>query len=333
MLPSLLLLLLSAIVHGSATDPPQLDLRSKPLILVKIWCLVIVFIVSFLAGVSPYLMKWNEGFILLGTQFAGGVFLGAALMDFLSDSGEVFGKLSSKNYPFAFMLACFGYMLAMLADCIMLYIYRKRESTEYGGGSAVQGRLHQRKTSSGVGTSRSQIQVVDSGIHDYMDPLFFSAISFGDSVMLIIVLCFHSIFEGIAIGTMETKRRAWRALWIVSLHKVFAAIALGIAILRVIPDRPLLSCVAYAFVFAISSPIGVAIGIVMDATTQGIVADWIYAISMALSCGVFVYISSHHLIFKGYKPQRMLSVDTPHHKFLAVLLGIGVIAIVLIWNT
>lgn len=150
---------------------------------------------------------------------------------------------------------------------------------------------------------------------------------------MIVALCFHSIFEGIAIGVAETEADAWKALWTISLHKIFAAVAMGIALLRMIPDRPFLSCVAYAFAFAISSPVGVAIGIVIDATTQGRVADWIFAISMGLACGVFIYVSINHLLSKGYRPQKTLSVDTPHYKFLAVLLGVGVIAVVMIWDT
>lgn len=131
----------------------------------------------------------------------------------------------------------------------------------------------------------------------------------------------------------ETKADAWKALWTISLHKIFAAIAMGIALLRMIPNRPLLSCAAYAFAFAISSPIGVAIGIVIDSTTQGHVADWIYAISMGLACGVFVYVSINHLLAKGYKPQRPLAADSPVNRWLAVVAGVGVIAVVMIWDT
>lgn len=113
-----------------AQPPP--DLRSKSLILIKIWCLIVVFSVSFIAGISPYLIKWNEGFILLGTQFAGGIFLGTALMQFFSDSNEYFGKLSSKDYPFAPMLVSSGYLLTMLADCICIHVYRRRRSSDSG---------------------------------------------------------------------------------------------------------------------------------------------------------------------------------------------------------
>lgn len=130
----------------------------------------------------------------------------------------------------------------------------------------------------------------------------------------------------------DTKADAWRNLWTISLHKIFAAIAMGIALLRMLPKRPFLLTCAYSFAFAISSPIGVGIGIAIDATTQGHVADWIYAISMGLACGVFIYVAINHLITKGFKPQNKCYFDTPSFKFLAVLLGVAVISVVMIWD-
>lgn len=273
-------------------------------------------------------MKWNEGFLVLGTQFAGGVFLGTAMMHFLSDSNSTFGDLTSKPYPFAFMLACAGYLLTMLADSLISFVYG-RQTNGSNGDVELQG--NGKSNGNGI-TSQSQYQVHDSTENHSVKAPLPTATSVGDSILLIVALCFHSVFEGIAIGVAETQADAWRALWTVSLHKIFAAVAMGIALLRMIPDRPLLSCAAYAFAFAISSPIGVAIGIIIDATTQGPVADWIYAISMGLACGVFIYVSINHLLSKGYVALKSVKVDTPHHKFLAAMLGIGVIAVVMIWD-
>ncbi|KAL8469731.1 hypothetical protein ACS0TY_032540 [Phlomoides rotata] len=334
----LLLLVFSTAAHGghedsdadADSDSPseKPNLRSRSLILVKIWCLILVFVGTFAGGMSPYFMKWNEGFLLFGTQFAGGVFLGTALMHFLSDSNETFGDLTKNEYPFAFMLASAGYLLTMWADCIVSYVY--------GKGSAnhdVELQAHVRDESvNGNGlsaNSKSQDRTVED---HFTKASLVNATSFGDSILLIGALCFHSVFEGIAIGVAETKGDAWRALWTVCLHKIFAAIAMGIALLRMIPDRPLLSSAAYAFAFAISSPIGVAIGIIIDSTTQGSVADWIYAISMGLACGVFIYVSINHLLSKGYTPQKAVSFDTSHNRFLAVLFGVAVIAVVMIWD-
>ncbi|KAB2615486.1 zinc transporter 11-like [Pyrus ussuriensis x Pyrus communis] len=334
LLSSLLLLCLTipALAHSGhheddETEPDTNDsetphnLRSRPLILVKIWCLIIIFFGTFLPGVSPYFFKWNEGFLVLGIQFAGGVFLGTAMMHFLSDSNETFKDLTQEEYPFAFMLACGGFLLTMLADCVISYVFLKNKSVVSAADLQVQSNTEQGKGGQ-YGTQGHNQNVVVA-----------SATSLGDSILLIVALCFHSVFEGIAIGIAKTKADAWKALWTISLHKVFAAIAMGIALLRMMPNRPFLSCAACAFAFAISSPIGVAIGILIDATTQGAVADWIFAISMALACGVFIYIAINHLLAKGYAPNKAVSVDKPQYKFLAVLLGIGVIAVVMIWDT
>ncbi|XP_021833907.1 zinc transporter 11-like [Prunus avium] len=249
------------------------------------------------------LLKWNEGFLVLGTQFAGGVFLGTALMHFLSDSNKTFQSLTEKEYPFAFMLASVGFLITMLADCVVSYVYAKQEGSDLEGHDSGHG--HHPAT---VG-------------------------SVGDSILLIVALCFHSFFEGIAIGVAKTKAEAWKALWTVSVHKIIAAIAMGIALLRMLPNRPFLSCMAYAFMFAISSPVGVGVGITIDSTTQGATEDWLFAISIGLACGVFIYVSINHLLSKGYTAQKAVSVDKPHYKFLAVMFGIGVISVAMFWDS
>ncbi|XVF70869.1 hypothetical protein PTKIN_Ptkin11bG0197000 [Pterospermum kingtungense] len=321
---------LSVTSHGGNDDDGSNvhhNLHSKSLVLVKIWCLILVFIGTFIGGVSPYFLKWNQGFLVMGTQFAGGVFLGTAMMHFLSDANETFEDLTTIKYPFAFMLACAGYLLTMVADSVVSYVYGKGKT--YNGGLELQGVDQSKSNHHGnpmVDNGTDTVCVAESS-H------LTSVSSFGDSVLLIAALCFHSFFEGIAIGVAETVSDAWKTLWTISLHKFFAAIAMGIALLRMMPDRPLFSCMAYAFAFAISTPVGLAVGIIIDATTQGVVADWIFAVSMGLACGVFIYVSINHLLSKGYTPQKTVSVDTPQHKLLAVLLGVGVIAVVMIWDT
>lgn len=140
------------------------------------------------------------------------------------------------------------------------------------------------------------------------------------------------MFEGIAIGVSSTEADAWRNLWTICLHKLFAAIAMGIALLKILPTRPLLSTSLYAFAFAISTPIGVAIGIIIDATTQGAVADWVYAISMGIAAGVFIYVAINHLLARGFVPEKPTLADMPLLRFLAVTAGVAVIAVVLIWD-
>lgn len=166
---------------GDDADSPATttgDLHAKGLVLVKLWCLIIMFVSTFAGGVSPYFYRWNESFLLLGTQFAGGVFLGTALMHFLSDSTSTFGDLTTKEYPFSFMLASAGYLLTMLGDCVIAYVMRD-------------------------GARERRVEVVEEGdkeAAEELNPVFVRTSSVSDTILLILALCFHSIFEGIAVG-------------------------------------------------------------------------------------------------------------------------------------
>lgn len=259
--------------------------------------------------------------------------MGTALMHFLSDSNQAFQDLGLKEYPMAFLLCSVGYVLTMLGDCVLLWVnHRSSVGSECGNGKAAA-------EGGGGGGERRQGRKAWAG----------------ESALLILALCFHSVFEGMAVGVAESKGGAWRALWTVCLHKVFAATAMAIALLRMKPNRALLSCVAYASAFAISSPVGVSIGIVVDSTTEGPVARWLFAITMGLATGIFIYVALNHML-RGAHAQGQAQAprsnscrtreedddangDDGHghgpslYNFLAFLLGVVVIAVAMIWDT
>lgn len=312
---------------GEGDEANKRDLRNKGLILVKIWCLLILFAVTFAGGISPYFLRWNQSFLALGTQFAGGVFLGTALMHFLSDSNQTFQDLGLKEYPMAFMLCSLGYILTMLADCVFLWV-NQRNSV---GSDCIKGKEAAEEGGSGGGSRRR-------GRRAWA----------GESALLILALCFHSVFEGMAVGVAESKGGAWRALWTVCLHKVFAATAMAMALLRMKPNRPFLSCMAYAFAFGISSPVGVSIGIIVDSTTEGPVAQWLFAITMGLATGIFIYVALHHMLRGAHSHAQAPGSNSSAtreeddgtgeggpslYNFLAFLLGVAVIAVAMIWDT
>ncbi|KAG2299777.1 hypothetical protein Bca52824_036249 [Brassica carinata] len=63
------------------------------------------------------------------------------------------------------------------------------------------------------------------------------------------------------------------------LHKIFSAVAMGIALIKLIPA------------FGIWSPLSVGIGIGINATSQGVSGDWTYVIAMSIACGVLCILS------------------------------------------
>ncbi|XP_030471261.2 zinc transporter 11-like [Syzygium oleosum] len=295
-------------------------MRSKSLILARILCLVLVSVGTFVGGVSPYLLKWNKAFPLRGRHFAVGLFLVTGLMRCPVDAMETFGHLTEKGYHTSFMLPIAGWLLTMLADSAISHVHGKKEeeqSSRTNSDLEVSGGIVQRKGSSANGEPHHHNASIAIG-------------SPSNSILLITALCLPSDIGGITIGVIETKADARKAMWIISLQGIFAAIAMGIALLRMMPNRPLLSGVAYLFAFAIaiSSPIGMAIGIIVNPSTQGAVAGWIFAIFMGLSRGVFWYVFSKLSLSERYMPQSVV----PIHKFLAKMLWVGVRAVMIIWD-
>ncbi|GJM91760.1 hypothetical protein PR202_ga08170 [Eleusine coracana subsp. coracana] len=302
--------------------------KNKGLIAVKVWCLVILLVFTFLGGMSPYFFRWNEAFLVLGTQFAAGVFLGTSFMHFLADSAETFRALTKNHYPFSYMLTCVGFLVTMLADCVIVAVAnRNHHHHQMSSAKETGNRVVNEEEESAAGGHHQDHQKQQ---HPALTTIITSS-STSDAILLIVALCFHSVFEGIAIGISSSKSDAWRNLWTIGLHKIFAAVAMGIALLRLIPKRPLLMSVAYSLAFAVSSPVGVGIGIaIIDASP--LARGWVYAISMGFATGIFIYVAINHLMAKGYRPQHPCRVDRPFFKFLAVLLGVAVMAIAMIWD-
>ena len=82
------------------------------------------------------------------------------------------------------MLASAGYVSTLLADCIV--------------ASLTSG-----------GKREARVLLVEEGrtpeeqpkeVHVDVNPEFLRATSFGDALLLILALCFHSVFEGITVG-------------------------------------------------------------------------------------------------------------------------------------
>ncbi|XP_070675293.1 zinc transporter 11-like [Malus domestica] len=77
------------------------------------------------------------------SSLLGVCFFGTAMMHFLSDSNETFKDLTQEEYPFAFMLACGGFLLTMLADCVISYVFLKNKSVVSAADLQVQGNTEQ----------------------------------------------------------------------------------------------------------------------------------------------------------------------------------------------
>lgn len=143
-------------------------------------------------------------------------------------------------------------------------------------------------------------------------------------------LCFACLKVLVIIVMTATAAATWKEMWMVGLHKFVLALALGIIVLRLASNRPLLNSLLYGFAFAISTSIGVAIGIIINTTAEGSIADWIFSVWMGIGTGVFIYVVINHLL--AWDNHKLLHKEQALFRWLAVLAGAIVTGVVLIWD-
>ncbi|KAG0621994.1 hypothetical protein M758_3G064100 [Ceratodon purpureus] len=306
------ILLLGSLAEGhtdlEASTDGAVNLRARSLVVAKCSALVVVFGVAFLGSILPYFCRKSSSFLLLGTQFAGGVFLSTALMHFLFDADVTFKfLLPSAKYSFAAMFTIVGYLLTMLADVLVHRVYNHRAFQQL------------RKEDLELATEGPETKAA-----------ILKTMNLFDTVLLILTLCFHSVFDGLTIGVAATTGETWKEMWMVGLHKFLLAIALGIIVLRLASNRPLLNSLLYGFAFSISTSVGIAIGILINTTAEGSTADWIFAVWMGIGTGVFVYVVINHLL--AWDNHKLLHKEQALFRWLAVLFGAIVSGVVLIWD-
>ena len=87
------------------------------------------------------------------------------------------------------MLASSGYLLTMFGDCVVNFVtsnsQKKPKVVELEGGKAPQEQHDQARDHCAVETT---------------NPALLKTSSVGDTILLILALCFQSLFEGIAVG-------------------------------------------------------------------------------------------------------------------------------------
>ena len=91
------------------------------------------------------------------------------------------------------------------------------------------------------------------------------------SIMLLLALSFHSVFEGVAIGLQENSGQLLSIFIAVIVHKAVMAFSLGLNIAQSSLTRR--SFIISNVIFSLSSPVGVGFGIAMEDLPDSLSTD------------------------------------------------------------
>lgn len=292
----------------------------KYLLQVKIGALVGLLLLTLLIGFIPVRMKWfretsgtetHKVLLSFISCFAGGVFLAACLLDiipdYLSDIGaELDAQGVDTSFPVQEFIMAMGFFLVLILERIVLNCTGQRgeESAPLLG-----------QTGHGHGHGHGTNDLEGSAQHVHVD---LQAHSSFRSFILFLSLSLHSVFEGLAIGLQSTESKVLEICIAILVHKSIIVFSLSVKLVQS-AVKPLWVA-AYVGVFAVMSPLGIAVGIsVMEAQLES--SALIQSVLEGLAAGTFIYIT-----FLEILPHELNSPERPLLKVLFILLGFSIMA-------
>ena len=149
------------------------------------------------------------------------------------------------------------------------------------------------------------------------------------AMILLVVLSFHSILAGAALGAEDSAANSIVLLLAVVAHKGSAAFALTSGLLRVpVAGAPesRKSIWRLLFVFALMTPLGILLGTGLQELLDGDGARVSEAVFDAFAAATFVYVATLEIIGPEFR-----SDDRNWTKLSALTAGLAVMALVALW--
>ncbi|TRY70133.1 hypothetical protein TCAL_07353 [Tigriopus californicus] len=242
--------------------------------------------------------------------FSGGVFMGACLLDLFPDVEESISHILKEieksygwtiNYPVAESIIIFGFLLTLLCEQLVLShqekqarqsrpVHQHRDDQIDENAPLLTGSNHSRSYSSNSpALSINQPDEPEDGDgHGHSHTVAMDNSTFR-SILLTVALCFHSLFEGLAIGLQSEADALYSLFFAVIVHKSVMAFSLGMTIAQsLMSTKSLLISVS---VFTVASPIGISIGIIISSLEKSLGRDVTDGVLQGIAGGTFLYIT------------------------------------------
>lgn len=307
---------LNAFRHAGHEHDPNEELDNTNITLAKGMTMAVLFFTSFILGILPIKLamwfNWRENArnniyvkILLG--FGGGVLLCTTFIHLLPEVAENFEQLNltpDLEIHYAELLMCTGFFIMyFVEECIHLYLYHKQKdknnsilnrslSIRRGDAAHINGNVDERRSPPYYGSTANNFynHADNSHVdHSHIIP------DFGDNstaaiirgLLVVLALSVHELFEGLSIGLEDATKHVWYMFGAVAAHKLVIAFCIGVELVS--SGLRTTIVVAYIFTFAIVSPLGIGIGIIL--TNDDAFATTVASVFLqGLASGTLLYV-------------------------------------------
>ena len=134
------------------------------------------------------------------------------------------------------------------------------------------------------------------------------------SLLLLVALSLHSIFEGLAIGLQNSVDEVLAIFAAVVLHK--CVIAFGLSLNMVQSNLRTGVVIQLALVFCLAAPIGMSIGMAVMEFSDKLQAAVLSGCLQGIACGTFLYVTFFEVL-----PHELNNGDMRTSKMLFIILG------------
>ncbi|KAG8224109.1 hypothetical protein J437_LFUL001803 [Ladona fulva] len=310
-------------------------------------CIVLVtlFLITFLFGMLPLKLMstyqhiadpskraWHARAISLLSCFAGGVFMGTGLLDLFPEVKETLTQaLDSFDYKHSFPVpefaVAFGFFVVLVLEQVVLdYKERDEMSHVHIGEDLHQTRRRLVRQGSIEGISdhvmvRSHSSAEGDSVFedDDIEPQAHSKLR---SVLLLMALSVHSLFEGLAVGLQPNVDDVLQIFVAVAFHKLVIAFSLGLNLAQ--SELKLGSMIKSILLFCVSTPIGLAVGMGIEDYGHSVYSSLINGVLQGLACGTFVYVTFFEVL-----PHELNNGQDRLLKLLSIIIGFACVCGVL----
>nr|CAG4643530.1 EOG090X0EEU [Ilyocryptus agilis] len=246
--------------------------------------------------------------------FAGGVFLGTCLLDLFPEVQDSLGDVISKlgivtSFPCAEFLVVIGLFLVLIVEQISLDC--KYPPTRLQVMEEREPLLQDASANAHEGSIVNYGSTSSNEPHDHHELPVNSSLR---SLLLLVALSLHSIFEGLAIGLQENVEEVLQIFAAVVLHK--CVIAFGLSLNLVQSNLKTSVVVQLTLVFCLAAPIGLGIGMGVMEVSNSLEAAVLSGILQGLACGTFLYVTFFEVL-----PHELNSSDMRTPKMLFIIFG------------
>ncbi|CAG9860968.1 unnamed protein product [Phyllotreta striolata] len=288
--------------------------------LAKVLAMSILFVISFLIGILPIkLNKWfdwtseakHSVFVKFLLGMGGGILL---CMTFIHLLPEVKTKIEGNHISayiskrLAEILLCTGFFaMYLIEECVHSYLHYREEhlllrtSLRIRRGEHLETMLKQDAMHSNQ-EGHSHGASFDTS----------NTIAIIRGLLVVLALSIHELFEGLAVGLETSPKSVWYMFGAINAHKQVIAFCIGIELVS--SKLKTWVIIIYAFIFAIVSPLGIGVGILVCNFRQSTAT--ISVILQGLASGTLVYVIFFEIL-QGEKKSGLL-------QYFAILLGFSI---------